>query len=98
MQRMLEAVSKFPVNATPTLDDKISIDKISIDDVNKRIGYVDATSGVPDYSASYGYYTAFSWMYLIENGSGKWFLGPLSFEDQSHFSSIRKLIHGTSIK
>ena len=67
LKDILEALSRFPANGPPKLDGDSN--QFTLDVGTKRIGYIDPVSGVPDYSASWGYVTTFTYMYLIDVGS-----------------------------
>jgi len=70
IQDMLEAVLCFPLSGPCHWPDE-SMSNYTIDHDSKRIGYIDSISGVPDYDASFGYYTAFTYLQCIEKGELK---------------------------
>jgi len=45
---------------------KDDLNRYMLDENTKRIGYIDLVSGVPDFSASWGYVTTFTYMYEMD--------------------------------
>jgi len=66
IQDMLDAVSCFPGDEIKIENEEIRAFKFNQD--TKRIGYIDQVSGVEDFDVSFGYYTAFTYMLMIDKG------------------------------
>ena len=64
VEAILVALSYFPASGVPDLKDDLN--RYMLDENTKRIGYIDSVSGVPDFSASWGYVTTFTYMYEMD--------------------------------
>ena len=64
IKKMLDDLHRFDASGKPTRHNDI----MKFDESTKRIGYIDSASGVPSFSKTYGYTTAFTYMHYIDQG------------------------------
>ncbi len=63
IQNMLHILSSFDRSGRSS---NRSVPKAIFDEKTKLIGYIDPLSGVPSFGRTYGYYTAFTYMYYAD--------------------------------
>jgi hypothetical protein len=63
IQKMLDDLPSFDHSGRPS---RRSVPNAIFDEKQKTIGYIDSLSGVPSFSTTYSYYTAFTYMYYAD--------------------------------